>query len=127
MQQIYTQIKPDTLSFWESLFNVSSLIRKRTRKFRGDYSLSPQEQLSDRDSRRIGPLVGWILALPLEFHSDSAFSSKSLLNSTEPLVLIFLLLSSEQELDAVQHRGGNGLATIRSTRRSIRKHVFGKR
>ncbi|CAL1696390.1 unnamed protein product [Somion occarium] len=53
MDQIYAQIKPDTLSFLEGLFN---------------------EQLSDRDSRRIGPLVGWILSLPLEFHSDSAFS-----------------------------------------------------
>ncbi|TCD70651.1 hypothetical protein EIP91_002372 [Steccherinum ochraceum] len=53
MNRIFAQIKPDTLSFWENMFN---------------------EQLSDRDYRRVQPLVNWILALPLEFHGDSAFA-----------------------------------------------------
>ncbi|KAL4243149.1 BLM10 family protein [Abortiporus biennis] len=58
LDKIYAQIKPDTLAFWEELFN---------------------EQLADRDFHRIQSLVDWILALPLEFHSDSAFAmSKAL-------------------------------------------------
>lgn len=36
MQTIYTQIKPDTLSFWESLFNVSMFLLTPPDKFRGD-------------------------------------------------------------------------------------------
>ncbi|KAI0094551.1 ARM repeat-containing protein [Irpex rosettiformis] len=57
-ERIYAQIKPDTLPFWEGLFN---------------------EQLSERDYRRTQPLVDAILALPLDFQGDSAFAmSKAL-------------------------------------------------
>lgn len=35
-----------------------------------------QEQLSDRDFRRIRPLIEWILSLPLDLQGDSAFASK---------------------------------------------------
>ncbi|TFK76811.1 hypothetical protein BDN72DRAFT_829977 [Pluteus cervinus] len=56
--KILSQIKPDTLPFWEGV--VTYL-------------------LHDRDARRNQPLVDWILNLPLEFYGDSAFSmSKSL-------------------------------------------------
>ncbi|KAH9947705.1 ARM repeat-containing protein [Amylocystis lapponica] len=58
LQRIYAQMKPDTAAFWESLFT---------------------EQLIDRDPRRAKPIVDWVLSLPLEFHSDSAFAmSKTL-------------------------------------------------
>ncbi|KAH8100456.1 ARM repeat-containing protein [Cristinia sonorae] len=53
INRIFAQIKPDTLSFWENMFN---------------------EQLSERDYRRVQPLINWILSLPLEFHGDSAFA-----------------------------------------------------
>lgn len=36
----------------------------------------PQEQLSDRDYRRIQPLIEWILSLALDLQGDSAFASK---------------------------------------------------
>ncbi|TDL28791.1 hypothetical protein BD410DRAFT_863415 [Rickenella mellea] len=55
---IFSQIKPDTVGFWETLFS---------------------EQVNDRDPWRNKPIIDWLLALPLEFHSDSAFTmSKSL-------------------------------------------------
>ncbi|EMD41612.1 hypothetical protein CERSUDRAFT_110183 [Gelatoporia subvermispora B] len=58
LDNIFAQIKPDTMGLWESVFN---------------------EQLVDRDPRRAHPIVKWILALPLEFHGDSAFQmNKSL-------------------------------------------------
>jgi len=58
LDDIYAHIRPDTITCWEGLFN---------------------EQLTDRDYYRIKPLVDWILSLPLEFHSDSAFAmSKTL-------------------------------------------------
>ncbi|KAI0343973.1 ARM repeat-containing protein [Trametopsis cervina] len=58
LENLYSQIKPDTLSFWEGVFN---------------------EQLSDRDYRRNQPLLDWILSLPLDLQGDSAFAmSKAL-------------------------------------------------
>ncbi|KAI0702440.1 ARM repeat-containing protein [Cytidiella melzeri] len=57
-ERIYLQIKPDTLAFWEGVFN---------------------EQMSERDYRRIQPLVNSILSLPLDLQGDSAFAmSKAL-------------------------------------------------
>ncbi|KAH9487094.1 Proteasome activator complex subunit 4 [Psilocybe cubensis] len=58
LNRIVSQIKPETLSFWETIF---------------------QNQLMKRDPRRNQPLVDWIYALPLEFNGDSAFEmTKSL-------------------------------------------------
>ncbi|OCH96671.1 ARM repeat-containing protein [Obba rivulosa] len=58
LDNIFAQIKPDTMGFWESMIN---------------------EQLADRDPRRAQPIIDWILSLPLEFHGDSAFQmNKSL-------------------------------------------------
>ncbi|CCM01635.1 uncharacterized protein FIBRA_03696 [Fibroporia radiculosa] len=62
LKQIYGNMKPDTISYWEGMFS---------------------EQLVDRDPRRAQLIVEWILSLPLDFHSDSAFAtlkSLSLLN-----------------------------------------------
>ncbi|GJE87739.1 proteasome-substrate-size regulator, mid region domain-containing protein [Phanerochaete sordida] len=57
-EQIYNQIKPDTLNVWEGLIN---------------------EQLLERDYRRVERLVRWVLAVQLDFHGDSAFAmSKAL-------------------------------------------------
>lgn len=56
--EIYSQMKPDTLALWECM--IESI-------------------LDDRDPRRCRPLIDWISSLPLDFHSDSAFSmNKSL-------------------------------------------------
>ncbi|KAI0961210.1 hypothetical protein AcV7_000369 [Taiwanofungus camphoratus] len=58
LRLIYSEMKPDTVAFWEGLFS---------------------EQLLDRDPRRATPIVNFILSLPLEFHNDSAFAmNKSL-------------------------------------------------
>ncbi|KAL6304169.1 ARM repeat-containing protein [Sparassis latifolia] len=58
LKVIYAQMKPDTMTFWESLFS---------------------ELLLDRDPRRAAPMIDWIMSLPLEFHGDSAFDmNKSL-------------------------------------------------
>ncbi|KAI0322307.1 hypothetical protein OF83DRAFT_1161297 [Amylostereum chailletii] len=58
LDQIYAQIKPDTIAFWETMINVS---------------------LQGRDPRRHPELVSWILVLPLDFQSSSAFAmTKSL-------------------------------------------------
>ncbi|EJD04282.1 uncharacterized protein FOMMEDRAFT_167503 [Fomitiporia mediterranea MF3/22] len=55
---VFGQIKPDTSALWEAFF---------------------QHILIGMDPQRNKPLVDWILSLPLEFHSDSAFTmSKSL-------------------------------------------------
>ncbi|KAF8898414.1 hypothetical protein BD779DRAFT_1607229 [Infundibulicybe gibba] len=53
LDQIFAQIKPDTLSFWESVFTYL---------------------LQNRDPRRSTAFVDWILSLPLEFNGDSAFA-----------------------------------------------------
>ncbi|KAF8807254.1 hypothetical protein BYT27DRAFT_7189352 [Phlegmacium glaucopus] len=67
LNRISGQLKPDTLIFWETIF---------------------QQQLSKRDPRRIRPLVDWILALPLEFNGDSAFEM------TKPLCLFGILVDA---------------------------------
>jgi proteasome activator subunit 4 len=51
--QIFSQVKPDTLSLWETVLSI---------------------QLLNRDPRRNQPLVNWILSLPLDFNGDSAFA-----------------------------------------------------
>lgn len=38
--------------------------------------LSEKHVLADLDPQRNKPLIDWILSLPLEFHGDSAFTSK---------------------------------------------------
>jgi proteasome activator subunit 4 len=53
LDRIYTNIKPDTIGFWEA--TISAL-------------------LEGRDPRRAPGLSDWILALPLDFLGDSAFS-----------------------------------------------------
>ncbi|KDQ54780.1 hypothetical protein JAAARDRAFT_134622 [Jaapia argillacea MUCL 33604] len=59
MDRIFAQIKPDTLPFWETAFSL---------------------QLVDRDPRRHQAMLDWILALPLEFHGDSAFAMNKTLS-----------------------------------------------
>ncbi|THV06075.1 hypothetical protein K435DRAFT_712109 [Dendrothele bispora CBS 962.96] len=65
LDRIFAQIKPDTLSFWESVFSYV---------------------LEERDPRRNAPLVEWILRLPLDFHTDSAFQTSKSLTMLEVLV-----------------------------------------
>ncbi|KZT23745.1 hypothetical protein NEOLEDRAFT_1135845 [Neolentinus lepideus HHB14362 ss-1] len=65
IDKIFTQIKPDTLPFWESVFTL---------------------QLADWDPRRNRLLVDWILGLPLEFHGDSAFEMSKTLSMFAVLV-----------------------------------------
>ncbi|KDR84826.1 hypothetical protein GALMADRAFT_233236 [Galerina marginata CBS 339.88] len=67
LNRIVVQIKPETLSFWELIF---------------------QHQLHKRDPRRNQPLVDWILSLPLEFNGDSAFEM------TKPLCLFGILVDA---------------------------------
>ncbi|CAA7258771.1 unnamed protein product [Cyclocybe aegerita] len=67
LNRIVAQIKPETLSFWEAVF---------------------QYQLHRRDPRRTKPLVDWILSLPLEFNEDSAFEM------TKPLCLFGILVDA---------------------------------
>ncbi|KAH0590354.1 hypothetical protein H2248_000511 [Termitomyces sp. 'cryptogamus'] len=58
LDRIFGQIKPDTITFWETFFYY---------------------QLRNLDPRRNKPMIDWILALPLEFSGDSAFAmSKSI-------------------------------------------------
>lgn len=58
LDRIFAEIKPDTLTLWETSF--ASI-------------------LEDRDPRRNKPLIDWILSLPLDFNGDSAFDmSKAL-------------------------------------------------
>lgn len=52
LDRAFPQVKPDTVSIWESLLSL---------------------QLSHRDPRRNQRLVNWILSRPLELHGDSAF------------------------------------------------------
>ncbi|TFK57500.1 ARM repeat-containing protein [Heliocybe sulcata] len=65
LDRIFSQIKPDTLPFWESVFTL---------------------QLADWDPRRNRLLVDWILKLPLEFHGDSAFEMSKTLSMFAVLV-----------------------------------------
>ncbi|KAI0296143.1 hypothetical protein BC826DRAFT_1005479 [Russula brevipes] len=53
LDRIYTSIKPDTIGFWEGTINAL---------------------LEGRDPRRVPALSDWVLSLPLDFHSDSAFA-----------------------------------------------------
>lgn len=55
LNRIFAQIKPDTLNLWEGIVNLS---------------------LEGRDPRRTPALVSWVLSLPLDLQSDSAFASK---------------------------------------------------
>ncbi|ETW87560.1 hypothetical protein HETIRDRAFT_469691 [Heterobasidion irregulare TC 32-1] len=58
LDRIFAQIKPDTIGLWEGVVNT---------------------QLESRDPRRNTLLVAWILSLPLDLQSDSAFAvTKSL-------------------------------------------------
>ncbi|KAF9648519.1 ARM repeat-containing protein [Thelephora ganbajun] len=59
IDQIFLQIKPDTLSFWKSVFS---------------------SQLDDRDPRRSNPLIQWTLNLPIDFQGDSAFTMNKTLS-----------------------------------------------
>ncbi|KAI0275116.1 hypothetical protein BC834DRAFT_851157 [Gloeopeniophorella convolvens] len=53
LDRIYAGIKPDTIGFWEA--TITAL-------------------LEGRDPRRVPHLSKWVLALPLDLHSDSAFA-----------------------------------------------------
>lgn len=55
LDRIFAQIKPDTLNLWEGIVNLA---------------------LEERDPRRTPALVSWVLSLPLDLQSDSAFASK---------------------------------------------------
>ncbi|KAF8971500.1 armadillo-type protein [Flammula alnicola] len=67
LNRIVSQITPDTLSFWEGIFQI---------------------QLIKRDPRRNKPLVDWIMTLPLEFNGDSAFEM------TKPLSLFGIMVDA---------------------------------
>ncbi|KAG7099513.1 hypothetical protein E1B28_001358 [Marasmius oreades] len=62
---IYTNIKPETLLFWESVFSYV---------------------LEERDPRRNRPLVDWILGLSIDFNADSAFAMNKTLTIFTTLV-----------------------------------------
>lgn len=71
LDRIYTSIKPDTIGFWEATFSVG------LSPFIGLAALKPlyKALLEGRDPRRVPALSDWILSLPLDFYSDSAFES----------------------------------------------------
>lgn len=71
LDSIVGQIKPETLSFWEQIFQVNQF-EDTSLHFT---KLDSQYQLQKRDPRRNKALVDWILSLPLEFNGDSAFES----------------------------------------------------
>jgi proteasome activator subunit 4 len=72
LDRIYASIKPDTIGFWETTFTVSlsSVIELTAVKH------LHKALLEGRDPRRVPALSDWILSLPLDFYSDSAFASK---------------------------------------------------
>ncbi|TFK89763.1 ARM repeat-containing protein [Polyporus arcularius HHB13444] len=96
LDRIYAQMKPDTVSFWENLLS---------------------EQLVDRDPRRTEPLVKWILSLPLEFHSDSAFAmskSLSIFNILVDCLDIRFLPLADHYINLFLDNADTGYAEIRS-------------
>ncbi|KAG2062138.1 hypothetical protein BDR06DRAFT_978583 [Suillus hirtellus] len=62
---IFTQAKPDTVSYWTSFL---------------------EHTLLNLDPRRFQPLVDWILSLHLDFQGDSAFSMTKALN----VIVVFI-------------------------------------
>lgn len=64
IDQVYSEIKPDTIQFWETAI---------------------LHLLDDRDPRRNKPLVDWVLSLPLDFHGDSAFEMNKSLSTLSTL------------------------------------------
>lgn len=62
---LFSQIKPETLMFWGSVFSY---------------------MLDKRDPRRCKPMIDWIYSIPLDFHSDSAFAMTKGLLCIEVLV-----------------------------------------
>ena len=93
---IYNQLKPDTINFWEEVFNVGLRYLSREKNV---LTRSQQEIFTQRDPRRVEPIVKWIMDLPLEFQGDSAFASMSqrLYVSGE----LLMVSCSEQSLDIV--------------------------
>ncbi|KAF9073820.1 hypothetical protein BDP27DRAFT_1318212 [Rhodocollybia butyracea] len=74
LDRILAQIKPDTISFWESVFSYI---------------------LEERDPRRNAPLIEWIMGLPLDFNRDSVFDmSKTLVLFTSLVENMGILFSS---------------------------------
>jgi proteasome activator subunit 4 len=71
LDRIYTNIKPDTIGFWEATFTVSLSL------FTGLAAVKPLHKalLEGRDPRRVPALSDWILSRSLDFYSDSAFAS----------------------------------------------------
>ncbi|KAF5384731.1 hypothetical protein D9757_006213 [Collybiopsis confluens] len=65
LERVFSQIKPDTVNFWETVF---------------DYILE------ERDPRRNQTFVDWIFSLPLEFNGDSAFDMTKTLSTFALLV-----------------------------------------
>ncbi|PAV21860.1 ARM repeat-containing [Pyrrhoderma noxium] len=98
VEGIYSQMmKPDTVAFWESVFELI---------------------LNDRDPRRCRPLIDWITSLPLDFHSDSAFSmNKSLgLSSGLPSSIgIRYGKLCKQHMSALFDNADTGYAEIRGS------------
>ncbi|KAF8922284.1 armadillo-type protein [Mucidula mucida] len=62
---IFAEIKPETLTFWETAIG---------------------HMLEDRDPRRNQPLVDWIFSLSLDFSGDSAFQMSKALSTLATLV-----------------------------------------
>lgn len=92
---ILAQIKPETLTFWENIF---------------------QYQLSQRDPRRNAALVDWILTLPLEFNGDSAFEmtkSLSLFSVLVDSLGIFFNPRSEKYVTILFDNANTGYAEMR--------------
>ncbi|KAF5356022.1 hypothetical protein D9756_004202 [Leucocoprinus leucothites] len=94
---ILNNIKPETISFWETLFLWV---------------------LDDRDPRRHKPLTDWILSLPLEFTGDSAFQMKkslSLLNILASATGIFFNPLADKYVNIILGNANTGYAEIRNS------------
>ncbi|KAF9452549.1 hypothetical protein P691DRAFT_696832 [Macrolepiota fuliginosa MF-IS2] len=97
LNNIFNNIKPETMSFWETLFLWI---------------------LDDRDPRRYQPLTNWILSLPLEFTGDSAFEMKkslSLINILATGAGVFFNPLADKYVEIILNNANTGYAEIRNS------------
>ncbi|KAH8120588.1 hypothetical protein DFH11DRAFT_1838384 [Phellopilus nigrolimitatus] len=96
IEDIHAQIKPDTVVFWDNMF---------------------QEAFVDSDPQRVKPLIDWVLALPLEFHGDSAFQMSKSLGLISGLAMelgIRFSAASDRFIDLFFANANTGYAEIRN-------------
>ncbi|KAF7789210.1 hypothetical protein EIP86_000151 [Pleurotus ostreatoroseus] len=96
IEVIYSQLKPDTLPFWEEVIH---------------------EQFTQRDPRRAEPLVQWIMKLPLDFQGDSAFamtSTLSLFNNVVDGCSPYFGPKADQYMNLFLVNANTGYAEVRS-------------